>query len=1026
MASGYLRGTPILNVHFKREVVSNYDNEDLKNEQEITLKWETSGENTNYYIIRRKDGEDWQTFDKNDPSTYLFKTNVGQAYFIDKIYGELDNVKDENGNDLFDEDGKPILKISDKGLADLRANYVYCVFKLNEKSTENVYNYEFYVTAKVVPPTPCTNFNVENTSNGVIINWTDSIDIAWQKSILVRKLIIDDTTTKPKDSNDGVQLTITSITGVKDYKIENSDGTIEIYSQKEKPKNYYIENKYIDETASPFKYYYYTLFTIDIYGNETASECLTGGVLDIISPGVAKFNNEYESGLIVNLDSGIELYWDLPNDDDIAGVKLVRVEIAQDDEKYIKLDPYRFAPDKPNDGEVIYEGVANYYADKTAMNGVKYCYKLFPYDKSGNYNTKSDSVIKSIDCEFKVESMKIIPRYFDQGDIYYRGNPIEINKDYNQFGFEIRCNVGNGAAIPLYIVRTVDDYDNIFHEDELIGQTSDGHTTYTITPKYVKYKPKTDIICNNDGTYDIIFYDFNSNNDDWNTEIEDNIVYYYTSYILTHTEDEDGTIIPIYYRQELGCVRKIDFAIYEATLTDSYMEKFNTYFNSYNTIWRYGPSLTNNLKLLPYFTSNTTNATLSLNKSQNNRNNVIENIQFISFNCEYSGWISYGYMDADTSFTNNNDYIQLYNQSFRQIQTELNDYNIYKYLTKCFYIENENINDNYMPAIKVDKNSKLMIDSVVISYLSYDPSLEDQTNGDDDIFNGNGMYTVIEIVNDPLGDNISQVNKDTVIKINRLIGKDIEKIVIGGITIDGSKIKQGESYEFHFCMNIDDETIHEGEDNWLKMGVYQMHIFGTGYSFEGTTYNFQKIKLQNKNILTYNSMFKNCSGLTKMPSLYQGVTDCSEMFKNCVNLTWDKPPVIPRRVSNLSGMFEGCTNIEVPPSLPYNSNNCSRMFANCSKLKYVPDFRTTLVSSSSSENSRTNLSDISEMFVGCKSDIKFIDLAIPEIIFGSNYSSSNNIDKKSETFKKVNVNGCFKGCKDIINNYYLSNTDWVK
>ena len=66
------------------------------------------------------------------------------------------------------------------------------------------------------------------------------------------------------------------------------------------------------------------------------------------------------------------------------------------------------------------------------------------------------------------------------------------------------------------------------------------------------------------------------------------------------------------------------------------------------------------------------------------------------------------------------------------------------------------------------------------------------------------------------------------------------------------------------------------------------------------------------------------------------------------------------------------------------------------------------------------------MFVGCKSDIKFIDLAIPEIIFGSNYSSSNNIDKKSETFKKVNVNGCFKGCKDIINNYYLSNTDWVK
>lgn len=1031
----YLQGVPILNIRTSRVTIPDndeqYGNQDgLNNEQLITLEWDDPGEDIgNYWVGRRRDGEEWQQFNRKEDDYYhkpIIITNEKGEKFIgykDAIYGETETVND-------------VLQISEKGWATLKANYVYCVFKENSKSTENVYNYEVYVTANVIPPESCTEFTVKNTSRSVNVSWTDSIDTTWSKSVLVRKLIIDDTTTEPTDSYDGVRLVTTSLTGKADIEIttEDEDGNkiTEIKTFDEKPKDYYKENSYQDKTASPFKYYYYTLFTIDIYGNETASESLTGGILDVIAPNAAKFSNEYESGLTVNLDSGIELYWNLPNDDDIAGVKLVRVEIAQEDEKYIALDPYRFAPDKPNDGITVYEGLGNYYADKTAINGVKYCYKLFPYDKSGNYNTKSDSVIKSLDCEYRVESMKIIPRYFDQEEVHYKDGPITIDKDYNQFGFEIRCNVGDGVNIPsLYIVRTTDDYDNITSEDELLGEVTtvdiekeNGEVyqeyRYLIEPRYVKYRPSIDIEQNSDGTFDIIFYDFNANAEDWNKAIEDNVVYYYTSYILTHTTDADNNTIPVYYRQELGCFRKIDFAIYDASTIDLYMDKFNTYFNSYNTKWEYGSSLTDNKKLLPYFTSNATNATLSLRTSQENRNNLIENIKFISFNCEYSGWISYGYMDIDRSFSTDNDYVQLYNQSFRQLQTELNDYNMYKYLTKCFYIENENTEDNYIPAVRVDKNSKLMIDSVVLSYVSYDPSLEDETD-DSDISNGNGLYTVIEIVNDPLGNNITDVDEDTILIVNKLVGYDIEKIVIGSTTIDGRNI--GESYVFHFCLSIEDETKHEDDDNWLKMGTYQMCIFGRGYSFEGSNYKFQGIKLQSKEIYTYNSMFKDCINLNKMPALYQGVTDYSSMFENCIKLSWENNvPTIPRRATNLSRMFCGCTSIKTPPALPYNAENCSEMFKGCTSLEYVPDFTTTFVTNNS--GTRTNLKNISGMFNECYNISTLQDITTAGDIFG-NLNDPTNTEKKSDVFENVTIDGCFRGCTNIIETYKLTGTKWV-
>jgi len=79
-------------------------------------------------------------------------------------------------------------------------------------------------------------------------------------------------------------------------------------------------------------------------------------------------------------DEKITLSWKNPTNIYFNGVRIVRSD--------------RFYPASIDDGEVIYEGRGNYYEDKGLINGKKYYYALFTYDKNRNYS--SGAVISAV------------------------------------------------------------------------------------------------------------------------------------------------------------------------------------------------------------------------------------------------------------------------------------------------------------------------------------------------------------------------------------------------------------------------------------------------------------------------------------------------------------------------------------------------------------------------------------------------------------------------------------------------------
>lgn len=79
-------------------------------------------------------------------------------------------------------------------------------------------------------------------------------------------------------------------------------------------------------------------------------------------------------------DEKITLSWKNPNNIYFDGVRIVRSD--------------RFYPASIDGGEVIYEGRGNYYEDKGLINGKKYYYALFTYDKNRNYS--SGAVISAV------------------------------------------------------------------------------------------------------------------------------------------------------------------------------------------------------------------------------------------------------------------------------------------------------------------------------------------------------------------------------------------------------------------------------------------------------------------------------------------------------------------------------------------------------------------------------------------------------------------------------------------------------
>lgn len=72
-------------------------------------------------------------------------------------------------------------------------------------------------------------------------------------------------------------------------------------------------------------------------------------------------------------DRKIGLQWDNPEDEDFAGVKIVRSE--------------EFFPLGPDQGEEVYNGKKEFFLDTGLENGKRYYYIGFAYDRAGNYSS---------------------------------------------------------------------------------------------------------------------------------------------------------------------------------------------------------------------------------------------------------------------------------------------------------------------------------------------------------------------------------------------------------------------------------------------------------------------------------------------------------------------------------------------------------------------------------------------------------------------------------------------------------------
>ena len=138
---------------------------------------------------------------------------------------------------------------------------------------------------------------------------------------------------------------------------------------------FYIDNLKSDTT------YYYLIRVMSISGEISEYK----GVLKTQSEQPKKKEEKKseikEEKLVTNVfgfqavvrDSGIELIWTNPIDDNFAGVRIVRSD------KSVPTDPYA--------GKVVFEGKSSAYLDEDVEVGKIYFYTVFSYDNSGNFSS---------------------------------------------------------------------------------------------------------------------------------------------------------------------------------------------------------------------------------------------------------------------------------------------------------------------------------------------------------------------------------------------------------------------------------------------------------------------------------------------------------------------------------------------------------------------------------------------------------------------------------------------------------------
>ncbi|MBE5822154.1 MAG: hypothetical protein E7311_06195 [Clostridiales bacterium] len=141
-------------------------------------------------------------------------------------------------------------------------------------------------------------------------------------------------------------------------------------------------------------------------------------------------------------------------------------------------------------------------------------------------------------------------------------------------------------------------------------------------------------------------------------------------------------------------------------------------------------------------------------------------------------------------------------------------------------------------------------------------------------------------------------------------------------------------YEYRYNMYYSFDNIYPQMNSWGErsdLNGWGVRVLDNTKSSYGTILT----TINNKNIVSADSIFANCANLIESPTLPSYVESMAYSYNNCISL--EVAPSIPSGVTSMLLTFFSCTSLEVAPEIPYGVTNMMQTFCECTALKVAPE-----------------------------------------------------------------------------------------
>ena len=198
----------------------------------------------------------------------------------------------------------------------------------------------------------------------------------------------------------------------------------------------------------------------------------------------------------------------------------------------------------------------------------------------------------------------------------------------------------------------------------------------------------------------------------------------------------------------------------------------------------------------------------------------------------------------------------------------------------------------------------------------------------------------------------------------------------------------GNTLNFMFITPVEDCVVDFGD------GTKQ--TFTGNNSSTRVTHSYSESNIYTIKIIGNHSSFRASTNMIELIQFSNTITNCSQMFYSCKNLTTiPETLILGNSVTNCSSMFYYCSNLTAIPEtlkIPNSVTDCSGMFINCSSLI------SNISNIWPSTWNYTETINLSSMFAGCSKVVGTVPA-----------------DKLWNSGKTFDSNYCFNGCTSLTN-----------